>query len=389
MRPMSLGPVASVVTAGKQMSPNDGSGGPPPPPPNVPPIETYSGGAGSVQVTSNGQPVPGQYKAVNPVPVGTVAYLSVGSPAPNDPNYVITKTTWSGGTNYSGYFSAPPNTTADGGQTLEKNVATTTSNYIFIVDSTQRNYTITVNVTYAGGSTGTSTLTFGSDRPDAAIGVKSAGTQSFSTTDPEYPGEAVVQLLPAIFIEATAATDLYTAGSFIFMQVVNTTDRRSVDEIGDPTYKRNDASQPPFDGPLIDGGAIGYPYVYQGSVFNTGWSLGANASIPTIPYASPWMSDRPANDVPLDYQMTSASDTFSTYLMYQPTTNVNVGVWIALGELDWSWSETATAVAGTWTAPPDSPQPAPTNQTPSGDAAFPTWVNTTSAFSAAKSLPGP
>ncbi len=170
-----------------------------------------------------GQPVEGQYEATNGIPVGTIAFITVSDPVPG---YTITEIAWSGGTTYSGYFSAAPNNAVFGGQELEQNVATTTSDYIFIVDSTARQYNISVSVVYSNSARGTSTLTFTSVRPTATLAVSQVGIQEASATI--RPGNITVRLDPPIKIQATSTTDADTSGNFMFMQVINSSYRRYI-----------------------------------------------------------------------------------------------------------------------------------------------------------------
>jgi hypothetical protein len=79
----------------------------------------------------------------------------------------------------------------------------------------------------------------------------------------------------------------------------------------------------------------------------------------------------------LNYKGLSANDSFSTYLMFQPSQPVWYGVWIALAQVDWSWNLSANFTSGSWPPPFTKPQPVPVVMAaPSGGNEFPPWVNT-------------
>lgn len=392
IRPMVLAPSSGEAPSQRLALAN--SGGPPSPPQDLPPIAIYSGGSGSNQVTNNGQPVPGQYKANEPVPVGTIADLKVTSPVPNDPCYAITTVQWDGGTIFSSYFSSPAETQPTGGMKPVANVVSTANAYNFLVDGDVRNYTITVDVNYQNGASGESTLTFTSVRPSTTLTTTQVGTQSFTQTD--TPGNVTVRLNPGIHMQATATTGANTAGKFMLMQLITATTQTYTDNTGQSWYVSNNRSVTSngvfndFNGPLIDDGTdpdtFGYQIFYDGGIYSS-WTLRNNESIPVLaqPPATtpnpPEMVDTPLFSVPNTYWGLSDSESFSTYLMYQPTTNVNQGVWIALNEVDWSWSQSASNPNGTgWISPAPTPQPTPTSKVPSGWNVFPSWVNTGNAF---------
>ena len=166
------------------------------------------------------------------------------------------------------------------------------------------------------------------------------------------PGNVTVFLNPPIQISATASTGAYTAGQFMFLQIVNSTySQYNTNPNGNIFYLKNNTSGPPatqdFDGPLLDNGAsanVGYPFIYNGSRnnFNLGSSYGN--PIPAAGLSNPYMQDAPSYNSPLTNQFVWEADTFSTYLMYQPS--LFPADWIALGAVDWSWSEQATNNAG-------------------------------------------
>ena len=71
------------------------------------------------------------------------------------------------------------------------------SSYGFIVGpSPNQQYSVTVNVTYQLGGSGTATLTFTSEAPTGSLAVAQRGTQTWSTT--ENPGDITVLPDPEI-----------------------------------------------------------------------------------------------------------------------------------------------------------------------------------------------
>lgn len=400
IRPMTLLPASlpAQKTHGFSLLDNPSGSGGGPPQDKAPIIHASGGTWASTQKIVNGQPVEGQYVVPAGGPaIGSIPLIYVSSPVPNDPNYNITSITWSGGTPYSGYFSADPDTEpAWGAQELEQNVSNTSSYYTFIIDATPRTYTLNVTVGYQNNASGTSTVTFTSYAPTGNLTVSQLGNQSFSTTympDGVTP-HATVWLNPGIHIQATSSTGPYTAGRFMFMQIIDSNFKKWTNASGTSQYIKNDITIPPsaaypdgidLNGPLLDDPPIAYPFSYNGASNYTSWVLGPNGTMPFAPAPGapipnpPEMVDTPAMSVPLSYQMLSQSEDFSTYLMYKPSTS---GVWIALQKVSWSWSKTANRPpGGNWSATTgDTPQPNPTITTPTGAAAFPTWVNLATVF---------
>ena len=386
VRPMTLSPAprgAGGHASQGNVQPFDSSGGsgggtPPDMPPN---LFGSGGGSGAAQVMNNGQPVPGQYAFSSPVPIGASMGFIASDP---DPAYQITTNNWSGGTNYSSYTSVTPVTIITGGQSLGKSVGTDGSNYSFILDANARAFTITDQVTYSNGAHGTSTATFTSVAPTGSLTVSNVGTQ---TAGSGPNAQFAVGLSPGIKIQATASTGQFTAGSFMFLQILNSTYQSRTSPAGVDVYLKNDTVTPGgqnFNGPLHDADPLGYPFAYSGGsggggpsgggiASSSGFYLTANNSMPFAGTGTPELSDAPSFIDSANNRMMTRTDKFSTYLMYKPTG----GVWIALSQADWNWSETATLGIDGALFGPTSPQPTPTIKVPSGDGVFPVWVNTT------------
>jgi hypothetical protein len=318
----------------------------------------------------------GQYQAISPIPIGAMAALISSSPGP-----AITSYTWSGGT-YTGYVGGFATNAAPPSQASPTTPLATGQSYGFIVSQPNQAYSVELTVTYQGGGMGTATVTFNSVAPMGKLAVDTAGTQTWSVTG----ALATVNLSPPIVISATATVGQYTAGQFMFLQIVDSTIRSYISNTGQSWYTANTPAFPGFGGPLIDSDStIGYSYVYNSKV-GFSWSLPTNGNN-SLPGSAPFMTDGPGASTDIDYSQVGAMDAFSTYLMYEP--NIQGSVWIALSEVDWSWSDTATNAGGTWTGS-TVPQPTPAGPSqPTGIAAFPPWVNTTSAFKQVPYQKGP
>ncbi len=318
--------------------------------------------------------LPGDYETFDPVPIGVVVALSVTNASP-----AITSYSWSGGT-YAGYVGGQANQPPPVSQAAPTTPGAGASTYNFIVGPQPGQfYTITCDVTYQGGGSGHVQLTFTSTAPTGSLSVKQRGTQTYTVNN----GIVTVQLNPGITLSVTAATGANTDGQFMIMQICTGTLRWYTNANGQSFYKANAyvMNGVNYNGPLLDRGeTLGDQFTYvDNNIYSL--SLGPNASAPTPPQT--WtFNDPPAFPREATVRFLSATEEFSTSLMYK--SNLRPSVWIALSEIDWSWSEQASP-------PFAQPDPNPTQQpqpqgpkTPSGAAAFPTWVNTTDnlAFSA-------
>ena len=225
IRPMTMAPQRTGIlrpggphTSGS-MSPDTGSGGGNE---DLPPILTST----TFDINElNPVSDPGVYQPdpANMIPIGASVVLTATSPYGQD--NPITTWDWSGGTNYENYFSTPANQTSQDSQDAPIAPDPSAETYGFIVDSTTPQlYGVNVNVAYALGGKSSAELLFQSDAPTGSLAIKQLGTQTFSTTT--IPGYVTILLSPGIDISATASTDNYTAGQFMFMQIINTNYRQ-------------------------------------------------------------------------------------------------------------------------------------------------------------------
>jgi hypothetical protein len=135
-----------------------------------------SGGGGVVQVKDgNGDPVSGQYETIKPVPIGT--RITIGASDPNGQG--IETNFWAGGSGYANYTAVAPVTNITGKQELDDNVIHDDFTYTFIVVPGQTTYEVSDIVTYFGGGSGASTLTFTITAPTGSLSVASIGTQGY------------------------------------------------------------------------------------------------------------------------------------------------------------------------------------------------------------------
>jgi len=324
---------------------------------------------------------PGQYVAGSApegqedIPIGVVMELTATTSGPT-----ITSYAWTGGT-YLGYVGGPATAAPPVSQAAPTTPGTTGSTYGFIVSNANFDYSVTVTVQYQGGGQGSATLTFTSDAPTGSLAVQQVGTQSFTTTS----SQITVQLKPPIQISFTASTGTNTQGQFMIMQIIDASYTQYNDSTNQSWFLTNGPAFPAFNGHLHDDSSaynsLGYPFYYgpnpPGTLYDS-QRLGANSSIPAAGLAAPYLQDYPGFTSSSSNETVTDKGSFSDYLMYKP--NEMGSVWIALSEIDWSWSATAINIGGTWSGP-NSKQPTPTGPTtPSGAAAFPTWVNVGAAF---------
>ena len=227
-------PLASILAGSPDVGP------PPPPPPDLPPDMSAPEGF----AIDEPDPVndPGQYVAESPVPIGARAVLTVTSPYGEE--NPITSFEWSGGSNYVQYFATPAANPPPPSMAAPAAPVTNAATYEFIVDATPGNYTVNINVAYQGEGTGSATLTYTSVAPTGSLAVKQVGTQTW--------GVDSVLLSPPIQISATSSVGQYTAGQFMFMQIINSTVRSYVDSTGQSWYIANSPAFPAVNGPLED-----------------------------------------------------------------------------------------------------------------------------------------
>ncbi len=329
---------------------------------------------------------PGTYSADdgNPIPIGATVQLTASSPYGEE--NPITSWSWSGGSEWGGYFGTPAGE-AIPSQSAPPAPNTTGRTYQFIVDPTPQVYDVIVEVTYSYGGDSSAELLFQSDAPTGSISAtKPLGSQTWSYV-PGEDGGIKVMLNPKINLNFTATTDGYTAGQFALLQIVTNT-KQTYTAANTTWYVQNNINYPPngpnFNGNLIDNGQSGswdHQFDYNGAQKDS-LTVGASQSIPATGVNAPTTSDGPSLTLPNTINgntvtSVSRSDNFSIYLMYQ--SDMENSVWIAVSQLNWSWSVSVSQQ--NYGQPNPTPQPDPGNSSPpSGASAFPTWVNTITAF---------
>ena len=112
-------------------------------------------------------------------------------------------------------------------------------------------------------------------------------------------------------------------------------------------------------GAVLDGGfpyPIGYPDDGTGKAGATPvqngyqWSVGVpghSSDTPQQAFTPPLVGGDTGGT---DWYKTTASDSFTTWLMYQPPSNGSNVVWVPLQSLGWSWNGTGTNSNGVWSA---------------------------------------
>jgi hypothetical protein len=300
---------------------------------------------------------------------------------------------WSGGTDYKSYFSDAATTKVTQAPwlkaaSLTTGVLTTNSTYSFIVGAQAQQYTVKVNCSYKNPNgpgdivAPQSTVTFSSVRPTTSTIQGNGGFQSFYTnatnaiiayTDNNQPWTYGIG--KGNVIEAWTQTAQF-GGTFMFLQLTDTY-RGWTNSSGVSVHESNVGG-----GKNLDDGqsykpvwySLDLPYPPNGGP--NSWPLGAN-SIPTMAA----MSDAPAMSVLVNAKYMKASDTYYTYLMYQPAG----GVWVALAQLQWTLNLSATNTPP-WPGKSATEDNGGTVSTPTGAAAFPGWTCDTSSLTSQPGL---
>ncbi len=326
-----------------------------------------------------------------PLPVGAYAKFTVLLSAQG---WTVNPATiqWSGnGTDYQSYFFDPATSKVSQDPYLQavklvKGVATTNDLYSFIVGAKQQQYTITVNCSYKDPNGGAdipappSTVTFSSVRPTVATIQGNGGFQSFYTITAPPPTGAFIAYADnnnpwkngignGNVIEAWTQTAQF-GGTFMFLQLIDTY-RGWTNSANASFHQSNVGGGQNLDdgaGFLTVGRQLDLPYPPNGGP--NSWPLGPNSN----PTMAAW-HDPPSMDVPLNALYMKVSETYYTYLMYQPAG----GVWVALAELTWSLNQTANN-APNWPGNSATTDNGGTVSTPTGDAAFPGWTYDTSSL---------
>jgi hypothetical protein len=347
-----------------------------------------------------------------PVSIGTIMNVQI-YPDPYKVEQLETVTV-GGMSNISSYFSTAPNAVAPENMTLGHNVNTQPAPNIlansaetgFIVDADPRQYTIDVKVTYVGGDSGETKITFTSTAPTGTMTVMGQGQANMllGNTGLIDNNPTGGKYQDGIDIDASTTPIAGITGNFMIMQTATVSMALS-------SNCHNYVMKSP-NGPSIDNGAAGDPAQIGHKVdpvplFNSaptdlggfGWTLPVTVGQPPnqITYASGTygFGDSPTVPLPAGVQnlqsLTVGStggnppvpggnpETFTTYLMYMPG---NFGVWVALSKVDWGWGGSANAAPGGTTLDPNTLSrsdsgAAQVTQPLGGTAAFPTWTAST------------
>jgi hypothetical protein len=222
--------------------------------------------------------------------------------------------------------------------------------FYWIAPNTSPGYSVTFTATLSDGTNLAAPATFA---------VHAPGLPSFTsvTATPQVdPNSGVLSLGPlngdGFAATANVALDAGETGSNIgYIQLVNTLHTFT----GSNQQKSSGGS---FTLDLPPGASAGQIFV-QGPQSLPPSQKNVEFDYPTVdtPAFSPFLSDT---------QLT-ASDSFQTYLMYQPPGQNSI--WVTLGMLQWNWSATATKGTSGWTASGSNPG----NPSGSAGSAVPMW----------------
>jgi len=370
---------------------------------NANPYVVVSGGSWGVGGT-------GSATATTPVSIGAALVVMV-TPATGETSKTITV---GGMSTISSYFSTAPNATAPENMTLGQTVNvnptpnpnTGIASTSFIVDANPRQYTINVQVTYTSGDSGTTKIMFTSQAPTGTLTVLSQGQANLTAgrtglTDtnpngPRYFGGIDIDATTSPISYQSGGNTVYITGNFMIMQTVNASNSYTA---GGTTYVMNSTTS----NPSIDNGVSGDPAQIGHEVVPPpnqnygafGWTLPYTQGDPpvTVTTATYGFSDSPSISVTPGINNLSSltvgstggnppvpggnPETFTTYLMYQPTG----GVWVGLSSVNWGWGGNATSSNGTTLDPASlslsDSGTASVTQPLTGTAAFPTWTGST------------
>jgi hypothetical protein len=383
---------------------------------NVNPLVSLSGGGAGASGT-------GTVSMQTPISIGATVLVSVSPPGGSGETLQTVKIM--GMSSISSYFNTAPNATAPENMSLGQTVNTSptpngdgVAGTTFIVDASPRAYSIDVKVTYVGGDSGETVITFNSKAPTGTLTMLGQGTTVLTIrgTGLQYRDTKNNQNPDGITIQATTAPisyqlnggTAYITGNFMFMQTVNASN--SYTNTAGQTFIQNS----PTSAPSIDNGvpgdgaqlgheaaptggapAAGFP-IGGGFPGGAGWTLPVTQGNPpvTVTNASYIFADTPSISAPAGINnlgsMTVGStggnpavpggnpETFTLYLMYQAQSG---GVWVALASVNWGWGGNATSSNGmtldAGTLHPSDSGTANITQPVTGTAAFPTWTGST------------
>ncbi len=360
IRPLQLAPDAAALRStsmpsgnGLTVRPLDGGSGGTAQPPIITELDVING--------IQGQAPDYTYNA-NGVPVGAPMAFQVLSPSQD---LHIESITWSGGTDYAGYFSGDADTQpAPQTMSVTTGVDTHGNVYAFYTDASEEPYTVSVTVTYFEdpGNPHWSSVVFTSHRPtQASLSVVDPGEVWFRNIP--QTGEVGLQYENGITLLATTEIGAFE-GDFMFMQTVDSTWTQTDQNGVQQTLTNAGGGQNLDDGYIGFYEPIGMPIDGTNSV---SW-------FPTPPntFEQHTTDDDPAFTVLDNYQALSANDRFTTYLMYRPMVG---GVWIALSRADWIFAGSAQSP---WPADYQVSTPRPVITTPQLGGEFPSWTGRTS-----------
>ena len=379
IRPMALGP------AGPQSAVNQRA---------LLPMGTGGGGGGGTEnpymLLSGGGDTSfsgtGTVNEAQLVPIG--AFFAASVEPPQGSGLTISSVTWSGLGTSSGFISSDPSQPPPSSVNVPSAPVLNTQVTQFLVDSPQTNYVVQAKVTYTNNDTGTTTITFTSAGvPTANMAVPTFGTPTaFNLSIVLHNNGA------APGIDITADTSYTFAGNYMFLQVAN-----MLRQYQDTTGKKFQLAS---GGPAIDNGGDGNKNNTLGMetiAINdpglpafTSWSLAANKDLAVSTQDTPFQSIPTVQPAVASLSVGglngSAMETFTTYMMYQPT-GLFEGDWIGVGNVTWGWGATGPVGAnGQFSGPlanVGTQQPVPTQPLMGNPQAFPSWQTTTSAVVAA------
>jgi hypothetical protein len=384
---------------------------------NVNPLVSLSGGGAGASGT-------GSVSMQTPISIGATVVVSVS--APGGSGETLQTVTITGMSSISSYFNTAPNATAPENMSLGQAVNTRptpngdgVAGTTFIVDASPRAYSIDVNVTYVGGDTGETVITFNSKAPTGTLmmigqgstrlTVQGTGLQYRNPNDQQNPDGITIQATTAPISYQANGSTAYITGNFMFMQTANASNSYT-NTAGQTFVQNSPTSAPSIDNGVPNNGggelghtatptggapAAGFP-VAGGALGGAGWTLPVTQGNPpvTVTTASYIFSDSPSISAPAGINnlasMTVGStggnpavpggnpETFTMYLMYQAASG---GVWVALASVNWGWGGNATSSNGTTLNPASVTQSnggaANITQPQTGTAAFPTWTAST------------
>jgi len=351
------------------------------PPPDLPPMLVVSGGnwGGGTQLTIN------EFQDQNPVPLGVTVRIVAQDPTPA--YHVLSITSCVGGTSIAGYFKDDAGTASPPSMKIQTNIQAGQSDDNFVTDSKPRGYTIVVDVAYANGAKGESTIYFTTDGPTASLRPISQGSPHFnpSTIDmnnldasghPTPIAQVVYDNPPGgpypknagMRLQAIVTPSVNFGGTLMFLQTMTTQRLATFVPSGTPVSQIYS-----INGKMAQDNGIFTSYGYpldtstftKPPIYNRDWPVDRGPAIPQVMQS---MSDTPditgplsANPISLQVGLSGAAEMFSAYLMYRYDTS---SVWVPIAQSNWQWSMRADRPTPTdpWVeGAPSAPAPTPVN----------------------------